>query len=181
VYLVRDPRDVALSEFAYQTALGLVDQDLDEYLKRFLGHGVNPFSSWRQHVDSWLLAPLREEQLLVLRFEDLRSDTLKAVSRIAKFLGLRSDESRIRKAIDDNTVERMRAKEKQTPQRASKQGHFIRSGAVGGWRANLNSAQAELFRIRAADALTRMGYPLETESVEPSQPDHFRPSAVVGR
>jgi len=166
VYLVRDPRDVALSEYAYQSALGLVDQDLDEYLKRFLTQGVNPFASWRQHVESWLSAPLRKEQLLVVRFEDLRCDTLKTVGRIAKFMGLPSDESRIRKAIDDNTVERMRAKEKETPQRASKRGRFIRSGSVGGWRANLNSAQVQLFRIHAADALARMGYPLDAETVE---------------
>jgi hypothetical protein len=66
VYLVRDPRDVVLSEYAYQTALGLVDQNLDDYLDRFLNEGVNPFSTWRAHVESWIAAPLNKERLLVL-------------------------------------------------------------------------------------------------------------------
>jgi len=166
VYLVRDPRDVALSEYAYQTALGLVDQNLDDYLNRFLRESVNPFSSWRAHVESWLNAPLEKEQLLVIRFEDLRADTVYTILQIATFLGLTPEEKRIRQAIADNTIERMRAKEKETPQRASKRGQFIRSGSVGGWRANLNPAQVELFRETLGDVLTRIGYPLDAKPVE---------------
>jgi muconolactone delta-isomerase len=166
VYLVRDPRDVALSEYAYQTALGLVDQNLDDYLTRFLHEGVNPFASWRAHVESWLTAPLNKENLLVLRFENLRTDTVKTITQIAAFLGLNPDEGRIRRAIADNTVERMRAKEKDAPQRASKRGQFIRSGSVGGWRANLSSLQVESFRERVGDLLTQMGYPAVAEPVD---------------
>jgi len=166
VYLVRDPRDVALSEYAYQTALGLVDQNLDDYLNRFLHESVNPFSSWRTHVESWLNAPLEKEQLLVIRFEDLRADTVKTIIEVATFLGLTPDEQRIRRAIADNTIERMRAKEKEAPQRASKRGQFIRSGSVGGWRANLNPAQVALFRDAVGDLLTRIGYPLDAKPLE---------------
>jgi len=166
IYLVRDPRDVALSEYAYQTALGLVDLELDEYLSRFLTRGVNPFSSWRAHAESWLSAPLSKEQLLIVRFEDLRKNTFQTVAQIARFMGLPPADDRIRKAIADNTVDRMRAKEKETPQRASKRGRFIRSGSVGGWRANLNPAQVQMFRQYVSDTLLQMGYPLEAEPVE---------------
>jgi len=165
VYLVRDPRDVALSEYAYQTALGLVDENFDDYLKRFLHEGVNPFASWRAHVESWLTAPLNKEQLLVLPFESLRADTVKTITRIAEFLGLTPDEHRIRRAIADNTVERMRAKEKEVPQRASKRGQFIRSGSVGGWRANLSPSQVDAFRERMGHLLTQMEYPTAAEPV----------------
>jgi hypothetical protein len=166
VYLVRDPRDVALSEFAYQTTLGLVDCNLDEYLNRFLREGVNPFAAWRTHVESWLSAPLNQEQLLFLRFEDLRKDTFNSVVRIAEFLGLTPDEERIRKAIANNTVDRMRAKEKETPTRVSKKGRFVGKGSVGGWRGQLNPGQAQLFRKYAGEVLERMGYPLDAEPVE---------------
>jgi hypothetical protein len=166
VYLVRDPRDVVLSEYAYQTALGLVDQNLDDYLDRFLNEGVNPFASWRAHVESWIAAPLNKERLLVLHFENLRSDTVKTISQIAAFLGLTPDEHRIRRAIADNTLDRMRAKEKEAPQRASKRGQFIRSGSVGGWRANLTSSQLDSFRERVGDVLTQMGYPIVAEPVD---------------
>lgn len=166
VYLVRDPRDVALSEYAYQTALGLVNADLDHYLRKFVTQSVNPFASWRAHVDSWLSAPLGEGQLLIIRFEDLRADPFKTVVQIVEFLGLTPDEARIRAAIANNTVEKMRAKEKETPQRASTRGRFIRSGSAGGWRGLLNAAQVQLFRQNAEDWLSRLGYSLDAEPVQ---------------
>lgn len=161
VYLVRDPRDVALSEYAYQTALGLVNQPLDEYLRVFLTKGVNPFASWSAHVQSWLSAPLSSEQLLVVKFEDLRRDTVAGVAEIIRFFGLTPNEAQIRDAVTNNSVERMKAKEKESPQRASKKGQFIRSGSVGGWRANLTEAQVAVVRDHATDLLNRLGYPLE--------------------
>jgi hypothetical protein len=161
VYLVRDPRDVALSEYAYQSALGLVDQPLDEYLHVFLTKGVNPFASWSAHVESWLSAPLSSDNLLVVKFEDLRRDTVRRVADVIRFFGLTANEEQIRQAIANNSVERMKAKEKETPQRASKKGQFIRSGSVGGWRANMTEAQVKVVRDHASGLLERMGYPLE--------------------
>jgi len=66
--------------------LGLVSSDLDEYLQKFLTQGVNPFASWRAHVDSWLSAPLGQDQLLIIRFEDLRVDPFKTIVQIVQFL-----------------------------------------------------------------------------------------------
>ena len=168
VYLVRDPRDVALSEYAYQTALGLVDQPLDEYLRVFLTKGVNPFSSWSAHVESWLSAPLSTENLLVVKFEDLRRDTVKGVADVIRFFGIEPNEERIRQAIANNSVERMKAKEKESPQRASKKGQFIRSGSVGGWRGSMTEAQVKVVRDNATDLLNRLGYPLEAPAQEPA-------------
>jgi Sulfotransferase domain len=166
VYLVRDPRDVALSEYAYQTALGLVDQPLDDYLRVFLTKGVNPFSSWSAHINSWLSAPLSSDQLLVVKFEDLRHDTTNGVADIIRFFGLTPNLAQIREAVANNSVERMKAKEKETPQRASKKGQFIRSGSVGGWRAKLTEAQIAVVRDHASDLLNRLSYPLDAQAQE---------------
>ena len=167
VYLVRDPRDVALSEYAYQTSLGLVDQPLDDYLRVFVTRAVNPFSSWTEHVNSWLSAPLSPENLLVVKFEDLRRDSAQSVSQIISFFGITPDEARIRQAIANNSVERMKAKEKETPQRASKKGQFIGSGSAGGWRNKLTEQQAAIFR-EAAPVMNRLGYPLDATTQEPA-------------
>ncbi|HUO16170.1 MAG TPA: sulfotransferase domain-containing protein [Verrucomicrobiae bacterium] len=168
VYLVRDPRDVALSEYAYQTALGLVNMPLDEYLRVFLTKGVNPFASWSEHVQSWISSPLSQENLLIVKFEDLRRDTVQGVSAIVRFFGLTPDEEHIRAAVANNSVERMKAKEKETPQRASKKGQFIRSGSVGGWRKQLTEGQVKIVRNHASALLTRLQYPLEAEMQEPA-------------
>jgi hypothetical protein len=60
----------------------------------------------------------------------------------------------------------MKAKEKETPQRASKKGQFIRSGSVGGWRGKLTEAQVKVVRDHATDLLNRLQYPLEAEPQE---------------
>jgi len=91
------------------------------------------------------------------------------VVRIAEFLGLTPDEPRIRKAIANNTVDRMRAKEKQTPTRVTKSGRFVGKGSVGGWRGQLNPAQAGLFRKYAGDVLGRIGYALDAEQIPASR------------
>src|SRR5579862_9812359 len=83
IYLVRDPRDVALSEFAYQTALGLERNDFDAYLERFLRTGVNPFSSWIDHVNSWLeAAHTGRGEILHVNFEQLKQEPEEQLRRI---------------------------------------------------------------------------------------------------
>src|SRR5579862_7415061 len=74
IYLVRDARDVALSEFAYQKALGLAGDDFETYLPRFLRGQVNPFGSWTAHVDSWMNAKDKGfADVLLVRFDEMRS------------------------------------------------------------------------------------------------------------
>ncbi len=90
------------------------------------------------------------------------------VAGIVRFFGLTPDEERIKQAVANNSVERMKAKEKETPQRASKTGQFIRSGSVGGWRGKLTETQIKIVRNHASSLLTRLNYPLEAEQPEPA-------------
>ncbi|MHB8217574.1 MAG: sulfotransferase domain-containing protein [Candidatus Sulfotelmatobacter sp.] len=160
IYLVRDARDVALSEFAYQKALGLVPDDFELYLQRFLRGEVNPFGCWSTHVSSWVNA--RDEKradILVVRYDELRGNPQEFLAKMMDFLAVPVQPDTIQRAIANNSVEKMRDKEKINPQRASQKGQFIREGAVGGWRQRLTQAQAQLFQQYAGSALTRLGYP----------------------
>jgi len=159
IYLVRDPRDVALSEFAYQTALGLERGDFDSHLERFLRTGVNPFSSWIDHVTSWLdAAESGRAGILHVNFEELKQKPEEQVGRIADFLGMPEVRSRIPAAIANNSLARMKEKEKATPQRASAKGRFIRSGSAGGWRSSFTERQSQLVQQYAGNVLARLGY-----------------------
>jgi hypothetical protein len=160
LYLVRDVRDVLLSEHAYHKALGFAGDELDAYMSSFLRGTVSPFGSWQNHVNTWLDAgSLTRNELLVIRFEDLRRNAEETLAGILEFLGAGVDPKVIREAVANNSVERMRAKEVQSPQKASKQGRFIRSGSVGGWRGRLSDGQLELIWRYAGSALERLGYP----------------------
>lgn len=168
VYLVRDVRDVVLSEFDFQTAMGWIGYDFDTFLRRFLRGEVNPFSAWHQHVAGWVDSPLAStSEFLLIKFEDLRQHTGRVLTQVLDFLGVQVDPQTIGDAIANNTTQRMQEKERRTPQYkpeapkpdADEASRFIRSGSVGRWRNRLTGAQLELIEQHAGHVLSRMGYP----------------------
>jgi hypothetical protein len=167
IYLVRDVRDVILSEFAYTTALEFFDGDLDAFISDFLRKKVNPFGPWQKHVASWLDSPIAgTPNLLKVQYEDLRKNPLEGFTRIANFLGVDHDPALIQRAIEHNSFAKMKEKEKAAPQRASVKGQFVRKGEVQGWRANLSAEQVQFIAQYAGEALQRLGYPLSSQSAE---------------
>jgi hypothetical protein len=169
IYLVRDVRDVVLSEFAYQKALGWVPEDFDRFLHQFVLGEVNPFSPWHQHVPGWVESPLSQSpNFLLVKFEEMRRNTEQVVNRVLDFLGVTVDPQTVRDAIANNTVQRMQEKEQRDPQLSdtapkptgSEETRFIRSGSVGGWRNRLSDQHVELLETYAGDVLLHMGYPV---------------------
>lgn len=160
VYLVRDVRDVLLSEHAFQQALGLVGGGLDSYIPSFFQGKVNAYGSWQNHVRSWLDSPLGgTENLLLIKFDELRLHPEDTLSRILRFLGAEVDSKVILDVVLNNALEKMRAKEKLFPQKASKRGSFVRNGAVGGWHENLTPEQLVFIQRQAGRELEHLGYP----------------------
>jgi hypothetical protein len=169
IYLVRDVRDVALSEFAYQKALRWVPDDFGRFVHLFVRGQVNPFSPWQQHVPGWAESALGQSpNFLLIKFEDMRRNTEHVVNRVLDFLGVMADPQTVRDAIANNTVQRMQEKEQRDPQLSetapkslgSEESRFIRSGSVGGWRNRLSEEHLELLEKNAGAVLQRMGYPL---------------------
>jgi hypothetical protein len=161
IYVVRDCRDVLLSEFAYLKALDFFKGDLDEFVKIFVSTRVSGFGPWYRHVASWLDSPLAgTDKLLVVRFEDLRQDAPGWFAKIVKFLGVEVSQEQLLRAVANNSLEGMREKERREPVKASVKGRFVGEGNVRGWRSKLTPAQLELIEKYAGDALLRLGHPL---------------------
>jgi hypothetical protein len=167
IYLARDPRDVMLSEFNYEKNLAVIDDNFDAFLDAFLRKGVNPFGLWIDHVNTWLdAADAGQCELLVVRFEDMRRETEKALAQMMEFLNFPVDAETIRKAVEANSLEQMKEKEKVNPQRASAKGRFVGSGSVAGWKSKLTPAQLQKMDQYAGSAMARLGYALASESKE---------------
>lgn len=166
IYVVRDARDVLLSEFAFLTALDYFHGSLDEYISTFLltcgsAYGYGP---WQQHVASWLDSPIAgTENLLLVRYEDLRQDPVSWFARMAEFLRLDVDRGKIEQAVANNSIQKMREKERKEPVRASIRGRFVRNGTVRGWVSQLTPAQVRLVEQHTSSALLRLGYPLSSQ------------------
>jgi hypothetical protein len=162
IYVVRDPRDVALSEYAYEDALGRVSGDFDHYLTDFLRGTATAYGSWLEHSRGWMDSPLAARGgLLVVRYHDLRKDTYAQLENILNFLGVSLDRQRISDAIRNNDFQRMRVKEDRSPQLGKStddQRRFVRKGAVGGWRDQLTPEQLERIEAETGEMLARLGY-----------------------
>jgi hypothetical protein len=169
IYLVRDLRDVVISEYdhARATVRFYADYTFDRYLLASLRGEVQGSVPWNDQVHSWLDSPVgKRGNLLVIKFEDMRNSPETILSQILRFLEVDADPEIVRAAVANNTVERMRIKEdrRQTKSRSGReQDRHVRSGSVGGWREKLTDAQVEIIQRYAGEALKRLGYPLEGE------------------
>lgn len=175
VYLVRDVRDVALSEFAFEKNLGIARADFDEYLHDML-LGRKRYGSWQDHVCSWLDSPnARSGNLLLIRYEDLRRDSVEMFFKLVSFLGVAVDRRTVEQALANNAIEKMREKEDSLYTQANYSavprrpelgvepgGRFVRSGKVGGWQGQLTREQLRLIEEHTAEVLRRLDYPLVT-------------------
>lgn len=167
LYLVRDCRDVALSEFAYTRALEFFHGDLDQFLRTFHCKKISAFGPWQRHVTSWLDSPTAVAgNLLVVRYEDLRQNPVRGFSEITRFLGVNSPVERIQRAVANNSLDRMKEKERAEPQRASVKDRFVRAGSIQGWRSKLTPPQVQFIEQYAGSVLQRLGYPVSGATTE---------------
>jgi Sulfotransferase domain len=160
IYLMRDVRDVILSEYAFMTALDRFHGSMDQFLETFFKGRVTGYGSWPKHVASWLDCPYYgTDRLLTIRYEDLRKDPEAGFTRMLNFVGIERAPEQVRRAVANNSVEQMRAKELQSPRKATVKGKFIGAGKVQGWRDKLSEAQLALIEYHAGDVMDRVGYP----------------------
>ena len=167
IYIVRDGRDVALSEYAYQSAQGWINCSFDDHLKMFVQGNSTPYGSWVEHARSWIESPLNARgDLMLILYPELKRNTELMLTRIAEFLKVRVPAEVIQRAIRNNDLQNMREKEDRAPQigydprtrSIPEQKRFVRSGAVGGWRRELTSAQAEYLQRNTGRMLARLGF-----------------------
>jgi len=176
VFLVRDVRDVLLYIYVGSVQLGTTSlvsggDDLDSFLLSFLQGKALQVGSWQEHTRSWLESPLANNgNLMVVRYEDLRQNPEQIVGQMLQFIGITPDVRMIRKAIENNTLQQMRAKEDHarrtgehsdllfSRKSASEDGRFIRQGTIGGWRSKLTDAQLKIIWEYAGGPLAAAGY-----------------------
>jgi hypothetical protein len=175
VLLVRDVRDVFLSTWAGFSAMDMVPLvskgDFDSFLLSFLQGNALQMGSWQEHSRSWLESPLAKNgNLLVVRYEDLRQNPEQRVGELLRFLGITPNMGIIRKAIENNTLQQMRAKENKAKRAGEEsillgrrksekeESRFVRKGAVGGWRGKLTDAQLKMIEDYTGDTLAAAGY-----------------------
>jgi hypothetical protein len=161
IFLVRDVRDVVVSEYVFTRRERFFAGDFDEFFRRFMAGRVNRYGFWGNHTRAWLEAAQQHPgQVLGLRFEDLRQDPIQTVMRCLRFLGVDRDVQAVERAVDAHSLRRMQAKEDQEQKFAANADglRFITDGAVGKGQHKLTPAQEQELVGRVAPELKQLGY-----------------------
>ncbi len=170
IYLARDPRSIIISEYRLRQRQGNAEGSFDAFVPLFVEGKASPFGSWNNHVDYWVSSlPARRGRLHLVKYEDLRDGPEECLAEIVRFLGVPVDDSVIARAVDNNTLERMRSKEDEAPpqkfRRArSRDVRFVNQGLTQGWKRDLTPQQIGLVELHMGPTLTRLGYGLSNQA-----------------
>lgn len=166
IYIVRDPRDVAISYYNYMIKMRIIENSypLLSFVKRFVKGGWDPFGSWGDHVGGWIGARSGKDGFLLLHYEDMLADPARELKKIAALLDLQSSDDRIERAVQLSSFKRMQALDKQEADRwkAIRSGQknipFVRKGKKGGWREELAIEAVEEIENAWSDLMSALGY-----------------------
>lgn len=174
IYLVRDGRDVALSYLAHQRRYGTFAGGTSEFVGRFLRGEVDNYGPWHEHVLAAVeLQRLRRADVLQVRYEDLRQDTVAALQRVLTFCGAGErgpGRPPLEEIVAANTKDSMRAKEAHSAFLASKPTDgtpFVRPDTGTGWADLVEPDVRHAFDHLCGSALWAAGYPVEGQPANP--------------
>jgi coenzyme F420-reducing hydrogenase delta subunit len=155
VYLLRHGCDVMVSYHHFLTALkGHVD-----FLGLVKGKGLSP-CHWHEHVERWQANPHNAE-ILIVRYEDLKTDTIRELRRFCAFAGLSRDDALLRHVVAKAEFGKAQARERQLgwDNKAWPQEHaFIRRGEIGSFRDEMPDEVRVAFLQKAEPTLRRCRY-----------------------
>jgi len=175
IYIVRDPRDVAISFYYWQKKVGMLakygaDFSLQDYLKHgFVESEKMGIISWAKHVDSWIShADVLGKHLLIIRYEDIEKEPSNVLRKVIDFVGFNIDDVVINHAVNWSQADKMRQAEGVTaasimPDRILKWLNkeripFVRKGKSGQWRDMFDAELQNVYWTQFGKWMEQFGY-----------------------
>jgi hypothetical protein len=179
IYIVRDPRDVAVSFYHHNIKAGNIAEDysIADFVPRFIaGEFDAKWGSWSDHVLSWMLLRQNSHAFIVLRYEGMKEQPETELARVAAFLrecsfrAIDASREKLQRAIDLSSPDHMRELEKQQASqwvltretRSDKP--FVRSAMSGGWKTQLPEQSVVAIEAAWGEVIQGLGYDLVSKS-----------------
>jgi len=168
IYIVRDPRDIVVSQFHYHRKRKVIDDTypIEAFVSRFIVGDTAPHGSWKENVASWLAARFGDAQFLLLRYEDMIQDTHHELEKIACFLGIEVSSEQIANAVLRSSAGQMRKLEQAKGDhcaliKGTRQDlPFVRVAKSGNWQGDLPEHCVATMEEVWGDWMSWLGYEL---------------------
>lgn len=176
IYVVRDPRDVAVSQYHFNRKRGTIpgDYPLDDFVVRFVENRLwHPNGSWADNVQSWIYTPIPARRFLLVHYEALQCAPLTELARVAEFLGIKANAVALQHALEQSDAERLRKLETQQAERwnstkdTRKDIPFVRAAKSGQWQDVLSESSVLLIEQKWGKLMARLGYGVGSRTIAP--------------
>ena len=175
IYIIRDPRDVAIS---WAKHANLSYDDSISFMLNFnsciewaqtnseLPDNIKPktfLSSWDEHVLSWTKNNL-DVPKLVLKYEDLVYKKEEAVKIIVNFfeknfkIKFNSNDEKIANIVESTSFEELKSQENKYGFTEASSGAFFRRGEKNQWKNELNNQQIARLENKFRDFINKFSY-----------------------
>jgi hypothetical protein len=172
LYIVRDPRDVAVSFYYYALKMRVIadSYSMDDFVTRFLKADIVPYANrvgcWEDHVLSWTRLRRDKPAFCLVRYEDLQSDPVREIAKWAPLLEINPTREEIENAITLSSASKMRSlEEKQSKawgvtKKSRQDIRFVRDAKVGGWQHQLSPESIAAIEHAWGRTMEDLGYEL---------------------
>jgi len=173
IYIVRDPRDVAVSFYHYNLKVRRFTDEvtMDEFVDRFVSAKIWPsvdiFGSWENHVLSWVKMRGETEGFCFVRYEDMLRDPVAELKKMTPLLKINPSPEMLTRAVELSSADRMRALEKSQKGWVSTKGTrkdkpFVRAAKSGDWQSALSETSVRKIEQAWGATMQKFGYELTT-------------------
>jgi len=173
IYIVRDPRDVAVSFYHYNLKVRRFTDEvtMDEFVDRFVTAKIWPsvdlFGSWENHVLSWVKMRGETEDFCFVRYEDMLRDPVAELKKMTPLLKINPSPEMLTRAVELSSADRMRALEKSQKGWVSTKGTrkdkpFVRAAKSGDWQSALSETSVRKIEQAWGATMQKFGYELTT-------------------
>ena len=168
IYIVRDPRDVAVS-FSYhmgKTLTEIVNNMIDkkylisesDFTTEKKVSGSTLLSSWSNHYNSW-----KNYKSIIIKYEDLVRNTADKFYEIVLYLnelyGTKVDEKKILKSIELTNFKNLQNLEKEHGfEEITISKTFFREGKIGSWKQKLDEKLSKKIENEFKNEMIELGY-----------------------
>lgn len=174
IYIVRDPRDVAVSYYHYLIKMRIISEcyQMTDYVDRFVSGSLDPFGSWLDHAGGWIGARQGRSDFLLLRYEEMLDNPSQELKKITIFLDRPVTDEQIEAAVAMSSFKHMRTLEQQEAGqwapiksgRADKP--FVRQARKGSWRSELPMDAIVKIEDAWSDLMQDLGYAMNPPEVK---------------